>query len=955
MDLPLRDPALITLSTIPALSLLTLRFGDIQQPSPGGAATRTLTVIGLAPGLATVAVSLGTPTATASAQGAVAAGGAFSVPLSLPAAALADFVLVEVRDTGTTGLADRSVVRPGLQTEAVLPEATLANFDRDRLSYLAGTPDRVIPSRTFVQFHGTGNGGLLRDLPEFYIGRLKGTLRRIDEVLKGTFRKSLARQHKALTEGQIDVDAFYIELEQQLLGLLQTEAGPLKDTDAKRVQSDMRKAVTDLLAARSDQIAKSLVGTANPAAPTAPTEDSFKPNVLRLAATAATASATPSAAALAAPKSVVWLRSGSDTDIKDYTRQLIKGYRGSQRLGVLFSDELRISPVGLVVGEPLYKLSLSPGEEVQLHQSSETRKRVALSEIKDRESESNLTLSSTLSTDLSATVSDTRSFQSQVSLGGGLSGTIPQTPIGVSVDAGTNTTSAHNNSLSQTVSFHNETTSTSMAKLRAQHKTTLEVSTDETSGYTTTRTLRNTNLQRSQIHTFYKLYRKEKLSLERKDAQLCVRLELLDPALESRASFLTSFHRLDPNNPENWELPEFGDVLLKKSARSFTAPADQEAWAAFGGTHDRWRTFTELDVATFLGAPSGYHLIDRPKLVMTEVETFTSNSDLAGVEGSRTGSGTLTRNGDMPPGVQVQQDFLTAGGKVRDVKWPQPLGDDMRLELDVSFAFKMRGRPPVVPFIELQQEITSVTFEISATFGPTGAKLQERQDRLLRRKREAAEAFAPLSVYALAEAVRAQYPGNVINRAIRENFRTLSLDRLAMLGRIFDLDKTLIENAPFWASEPASETHAQLKLLLERLPKWVDSNAILTPELTGALAIVYLPIRHGMESEGLALLDELEAAERAALLVDFNRLRDQKFGLLRPAAGLAQPDTPLRPRGTEEGAASWGGAWETAMRRSEVLAEWSDLTPTDGLHVETQLSATSVADENGRARLQRLD
>ena len=34
-----------------------------------------------------------------------------------------------------------------------------------------------------------------------------------------------------------------------------------------------------------------------------------------------------------------------------------KGLQDSQRVGVLFLDRLRLQPAGMVIGEPLYKLS----------------------------------------------------------------------------------------------------------------------------------------------------------------------------------------------------------------------------------------------------------------------------------------------------------------------------------------------------------------------------------------------------------------------------------------------------------------------------------------------------------------------------------------------------------------------------------------------------------------------
>lgn len=900
-------------ATAPLIALLTLDAGD-----PAGG-KQALQISGIALGVRTLTVTAATSADRQSATATVAAGGHFSASLTVATQGGLDFLLLEAKDDAAgTGAFDRCVAQLGRPTQINLPDATLANFDPQSLSYLAGLPDRIIPSRTYVQLHLPPELEKNAKYAALYLGALDGQISRIAPSLLKKLDAELAALARSVDESKLSIGRYYDEAEGKLTALLESDAVPLKEGPAKDVKARINAALV----------------SGKPKGGTAPI----------VAGRVVTFGAGLQREVFAPSKMA---RGG-------FGPTWVKGIRAAQHVGLLFSDRLRIAPVGLVVGEPLYKLALSPGEEVQLRQSSETRRRVSLSEIKDRESEETLTLSSTLSTDLTTTISDTRSFQSQVSLGGGLSGTIPETPIGVSVDAGSNSSSAHSNSIAETAAFHNETSSTSMARLRAQHKTTLEISNEETTGYTTTRTLRNTNQQRSQIHTFFKLYRKERITLERHDAQLCLKFEVLDPAREARAAFLSRFHRIDPNNPDNFDLPEFGDLPLSKP-RSLAEPADQEATSLIGGTHDRWRPLDIADIGAFLGAPAGYELIDSPRMTMTQVQTFTENSDIAGLEGARVFESNLTRMGDVPANVEVQQAFISSGGKVRARRYPKPLASDRRLTLDINFAFRMEGHPPVVPFIELGTRITSVTFNVSATFGPGTGLSQDRADKILRRKREAAAAFDPASVYALGETARADYPGSVIDRALGENFAHLSLAQLAQFGRYFDLDKSIIETVPFWANRSASDIHLELKLLLERLPRPVSSEAVLTPEVTGALAFVYLPIRHGMESAALGLLKEISNTRRAALVDDFRNLRESRFGLARPATGGAPVDTPVNPAGTPAGATTWANSWETSMRKHEVLAEWSDLTPTDGLHLETQLSATTGADEHATARLEKLD
>jgi hypothetical protein len=857
-----------------------------------------------------------------------------------------DFAIVEAKDSqpaaGTTAAFDRCVAQLGNPTQINLPSSSVANFDTSRLTYLAGTPDRMISSSTFVRLNPPTplSTRLTVDNLFFWQSQVGGKIYQLGKDLFKAFDKQSQQLAVEVDKGKLSVDEYYAQAQSSLSKAVTAGTNLLgkKPADAVKVAIASKLAISKKKTDSQTSVIKSVTQPSKPAAQ-ATGEQGFSFNMGQQRSMFIPGNNNP--------KKI----SGEGAS---FVLMWIKALRASQRVGILFLDRIRIQPVGTVVGEPLYKLTLTPGEEVQLRQSSETRKRKALTEIENREAEQSLTLSSTLSTDLTSTISDTRSFQSQMNLGGGLSGTIPETPIGLSLNAGTSADSAHTNSISQTASFHNEVVSTSMAKLRAEHKTTLEVTTEETTGYTTTRTVRNTNQQRSQMHTFYKQYRKDRLTLERHDAQLCVRVEVNDPAKETRAAFLSAFHRLDPNNKANWDLPEYGDMPYNKDF-TLAEPADQEPWHLLGGTHERWSTLQIPNLKAFLGAPANFELIDSPKLVMKSVTIFTENSDIAGAEGTHNYTDAHTLGSSSAPNVDLQIAFNATGGSVKWNPRPEPMTDNLLLGLDVNFAFNMEGRPGVAPFIELGSVITSVTFNVSATFGPSDALNQERFDKLLRRKREALDGFDPGSVYALGAAARADYPGEVLDQAVRQTFAGLSLEQMSTIGRIFDLEKVVIESVPFWGSKHASSIHYELKWLLERLPKRVVSNEVLTPQLTGSLATVYLPIRHGMEHEAIGLLSEFGRKAREDLIKDFNNMRDRRFGLARSltVSTATTISAPTLPTATPAGATSWQTNWEGAMKKFEVLAEWSELTPTDGVHVETQLSATTVTDEHATNHLER--
>jgi hypothetical protein len=114
---------------------------------------------------------------------------------------------------------------------------------------------------------------------------------------------------------------------------------------------------------------------------------------------------------------------------------------------------------------------------------------------------------------------------------------------------GANASEAHGSSEQSTLQQRQEATAASTARMRQQHRhTNRSIRGGDNQSFGSTRTLRNHNLQRSQQHTFFKVYRKEQVTLERHDAQLCLRLTVLDPAAMNRATFLAGLEKIDPAN-----------------------------------------------------------------------------------------------------------------------------------------------------------------------------------------------------------------------------------------------------------------------------------------------------------------------------------------------------------------------------------------------------------------------
>jgi hypothetical protein len=120
-------------------------------------------------------------------------------------------------------------------------------------------------------------------------------------------------------------------------------------------------------------------------------------------------------------------------------------------------------------------------------------------------------------------------------------------------------------------------------------------------------------------------------------------------------------------------------------------------------------------------------------------------------------------------------------------------------------------------------------------------------------------------------------------------------------------------------------------------------------------ATVYLPVKHGAERDALELLPESkEAAHRIA--GEFTTFRNSMYGPAGPSNRVFEdPLAPTLPQVTPAGQNAWQTDWEATQRNFHVLAQWAEIVPTDGVHMETHLSESVVADERAVARLSRLD
>jgi hypothetical protein len=109
-----------------------------------------------------------------------------------------------------------------------------------------------------------------------------------------------------------------------------------------------------------------------------------------------------------------------------------------------------------------------------------------------------------------------------------------------------------------------------------------------------------------------------------------------------------------------------------------------------------------------------------------------------------------------------------------------------------------------------------------------------------------------------------------------------------------------------------------------------------------------LPIKASMEKQAIRFLTQLKGDLLNRLfgcVDDFLTWRQENLGALGPARpSYTEVMSPVSAVGTPAGAADWVHDWERPQRRFTVLDEWSELLPTDGVHVEPALSACGSAD-----------
>jgi hypothetical protein len=584
-------------------------------------------------------------------------------------------------------------------------------------------------------------------------------------------------------------------------------------------------------------------------------------------------------------------------------------------LGILFQDRLRFRPAGLVAGDQVFSLSLAPGEEATLTQRSETKRSRSFEEILDKEVERQLEFSSTWTTDFSQADTSTESSTTSGNLGIGIG--IPIEGVNVNVNAAVSATDANSTSKTTQRGRNQEVTARVTAKAREQHKTTFKVGTDVTEELGSKRVLRNANPSRALTLNVYKLYQKYRILLERWDAKLCVSLGLYDPGRDLRAELEEELAKLDPHVPAGAcpDMPVGATITQSKVIDNLNA-------TEVGTDEYGFEMFSTV-------LPPGTVLSDWAfDITSWTVDPGDGNTYLADVS-----------------------QFFTFGGKW----W-------FRSDVDVPVIGSAGAQSNVVNVLMPEAWgpgwwTVKVTGRMTWTTVPAEAITTEVRTCIDAEKKKVLDSFSADRVMQILEEVSAARRELVFKRLFEEVLLpgyfaqgiNPPMDVLERLRNFFDWNEATIEYVPWWMTATGRERREQLRQRLLKLPGDTRSDLIIDDFLIASMARVYLPVKRGMEAEAVAFLLKVggySVPSLDACIDDFIAWREAQLGpITYPLPTYDQVLSSGPEVATAAGSAAWAHDWEKPRRKFLVLDEWSDLLPTDGVHLEPALSTCGSVDE----------
>lgn len=566
-------------------------------------------------------------------------------------------------------------------------------------------------------------------------------------------------------------------------------------------------------------------------------------------------------------------------------------------LGYGFLDRTRISPVGFAIGEHVYALGLAPGEEVVLEQKTFTKRQSTLEDQTESERQFDLELSSTFSTELQEGFERQRAMEDTWGLNVSHTGTYqsPISPYGQwngshTIAYSKNVTQSNQEARRRSVKDGQTASAKVSARYRTQHKTLFRVTTEQLFETTSKRTIRNPNRATPITLHYFKVLQRLRLRQERYGVRLCWAPAVKDPAR-------TLYDRIQAGRDQI-----VADALAKLPPK----PVEPVPNTNGGSTQRQQKTF-----------PS--ELTDAAQHSWTNGQSSNYDVDVAIPTGWSWDGEVQNITVDFS---STTRDPTTYSGYVTGI----PLVVDGGLRVRVHIGAQEKAfAPPIVFQVVITCIQDVVTQSNAAQDAAYQAALEDYRTRMgeWETLRDQALAQAQQAADEFEQQTRAQLsPVNeMVSQIIEQHFPPGVRDEeweVEYWQRLFDWERASVVTYPSWWSSGAAR----------------DALSDPSDFMNASWAKLYLPVRVGMEVHALrwihgkAVARPLSApieARFAEIVDDLRKFRADVIGAADEVAELERP-------------------CQRAPEPFACLAEWSELMPTDGTHVEVVQGLTSGAD-----------
>ncbi|MBU2667489.1 hypothetical protein KOI35_28650 [Actinoplanes bogorensis] len=589
------------------------------------------------------------------------------------------------------------------------------------------------------------------------------------------------------------------------------------------------------------------------------------------------------------------------TLLGDQDAEFIAGLLQSD-VGIAFLDRTRIRPMGFALGEHVYALALAPGEEAVLEQRTYTKKELTLEEQDETEQQTDIELTSALTTELQEGFERQKSISDTWGLNASHTGSYTS-PTGFwgtfnashTIGYTRNVTEANQETSRRAVKDSRTATSKVAARYRTQHKTDFKLVTETGSETKSKRTVRNPNRVTPITLHYFKVLQRLELAQERYGARICWAPTVKEPALAFAKKISDGRQRILEQAATAAGTPP---TMPVRPAPGQPAAAPTKVFYSAVKTLDKWGVVGDMSADYDVDVP-----FDAGWLWDGDVDFIRANVNLI-----------TRRPPDSIAARVVGAPLVTSsdGGTVVRVRvhvgaamWIGGPGADVQVAANFQQAPTNAG-----------QNADDAAYNALVAAYVTG--LQEWTD-----KRDELLAAAAIAADEFEARLRAGFsPVNeMISQIVAEHFPAGVRDEaweIDLWNRVFDWERASFVSYPGWWSGGDA-----------RAPE-LDPGDF----LNASWAKLYLPVRAGMELTALRWIFGKAVATRLDPRVEdrLQKFVDELSKFRTEALGSADEMPEL------------GEPCQDVPEKVYCLAKWSELMPTDGTHLEVVQGATTAAD-----------